>query len=198
MPKYNVTLDESHVYRVDGIVCPSVTQILSRTGLADYSSIPHFMRDFALERGSAVHKAAHYYLEGDLDEETVDPIIQGYIRALDKFVFHSDFVPEPGTAEQICYDPMNAYCGTWDIIGSLPQIGRVIVDFKCGMMPAVHWQLAAYGRLADPPIYNRIALRLSKDGTYKPKLFPASTFARHEADFLAARRVYGLLEGATA
>jgi len=187
-----LVLTSEHVYLYDGKVVPGVTTILSRTGLADFSYIPESLRDYALERGSLVHEAAHYLLEDDLDLASVDPAIAGYLQALDKFIHHSDFTPE--LLEHKVFDPISWYAGTLDSVGNFPTLGRTIVDWKTGGMDAVRWQLAAYGRLVAPPVYNRVAVKLNKDGTYKLKHFPASTFKKDEADFLAARRVFGLLE----
>lgn len=190
-----IVLDtDTHVYTVDGVRCPNVTTILSRVGLADYSMIPEAIRDYCLERGSAVHKAAHYVLEGDLDESSVDPAIAGYLKALDNFLHHSDFVPE--LTEYKIHDPVNWYCGTLDVIGVFPSVGRTICDWKLGMMPAVRWQLAAYSRALPNPAYNRAAIKLNKDATYRVKMFPPSTFKRDCDDFLAINRVYKLLEAA--
>ena len=59
---------DSHLYRVDGIIVPSVTQVLEDVGIVDYSRLPGSTREMALRRGSAVHAACHYDDEGDLDE----------------------------------------------------------------------------------------------------------------------------------
>src|SRR5262245_2178024 len=45
----------THTYRVDGVRYPSVTQVLERVGIIDYSYIPAPTREMALARGSAVH-----------------------------------------------------------------------------------------------------------------------------------------------
>lgn len=73
---------ETHEYRVNGRLVPSVTQILEAVGLIDYSHIPWPTRQMALERGRAVHEAIALDLAGDLDEESADEIgILGYIQA---------------------------------------------------------------------------------------------------------------------
>ena len=57
----------AHRYVLDGERLPSVTQILQASGLINFSKIPQPILIAARDRGSAVHQAAHYYNEGDLD-----------------------------------------------------------------------------------------------------------------------------------
>src|SRR5215471_15111903 len=83
---------ERHLYMVEGRPVPSVTQVLHSAGLAaDYSMV----RPDVLERkriiGEYVHKATQYLDEGCLDLKTVDPELQPYLAAYQRFLEESAF-----------------------------------------------------------------------------------------------------------
>jgi hypothetical protein len=75
----------SHSYEVDGIVVPSVTQVLSLTGIDDVSGIPLHYLQRAAGIGTAVHQACELLDEDDLDLESLDPLIQGYVLGYQRF-----------------------------------------------------------------------------------------------------------------
>lgn len=78
-----------HAYYLDGQRLPSVTQILQRSGLIDFSHIPTAVMTAARNRGAAVHQAVHYYNEGDLDPSFQQdfpeywPYVAAWLRFLD-------------------------------------------------------------------------------------------------------------------
>lgn len=53
--------DETHTYLYDGLMLPSVTQILGVKYRNDYASVPPAVLDNASKRGTAVHKAIESY-----------------------------------------------------------------------------------------------------------------------------------------
>ena len=53
--------DETHTYLYDGLMLPSVTQILGVKYKNDYASVPPSVLDNAARRGTAVHKAIENY-----------------------------------------------------------------------------------------------------------------------------------------
>ena len=65
-------IDETHTYLYDGIVLPSVTQLLKCKFGGKYDGIPKATLDRAAEMGTAVHKAIEDYerqgIETDLSE----------------------------------------------------------------------------------------------------------------------------------
>jgi hypothetical protein len=119
---------EGHIYTdatVDGIGrrYESVTSILKAEGLID----TRFYDDWSRDRGSMIHLATHYDDMGELDEETLDPVIRPYLEAWRKFRKESGFVPE------VIEVPMMSinyrYAGTPDRIGQLPgKITRAAVE----------------------------------------------------------------------
>jgi hypothetical protein len=59
---------ENHVYTVDGVKIPSVTTVLSSTGISDYSRVPSQTLEEAAARGTAVHRIIELYDMGQLIE----------------------------------------------------------------------------------------------------------------------------------
>lgn len=158
-----ISLDRNHIYRMDGLVIPSVTQVLVRTGFVDGS----WHTENAKTRGSHVHLAAVFYDHGTLDEETLHPTLKGYVDAYKKFRAEIGFLPT--TIEKPMAHPVLRYAGTPDRIGQW-GIGQAILDIKTGVPAPWHrYQLSAYAMLADNIEFYRFArmsLYLRPDGTF--------------------------------
>lgn len=64
--------DDTHTYLVDGVIVPSITQMLSVKFGNKYASVNRSTLERAAERGTAIHKAIEDYckldIEGDLKE----------------------------------------------------------------------------------------------------------------------------------
>lgn len=179
----------THTYRVDGVVVPSVTQILARTGLTDFSGIPDRIRIAALNRGRRVHQAANYLLEGDLDWATVDDADRGYVESCAAFLAAAEFIVL--AAEIRLFHPVLRYAGTADAIG-IWHGERAIADWCVGDLAESRkdLQTSAYSGAAkvsppaewfefaaDSPIA-RVGVRLKKDGS-----LPATEPYRSPRDF---------------
>lgn len=59
---------ETHTYLYDGLMLPSVTQILGAKFRNDYASVPPAVLDNAAKRGTAVHKAIENYNNSGYDD----------------------------------------------------------------------------------------------------------------------------------
>src|SRR3989338_2196847 len=81
--------EENHLYCFEGKPVQSVTQILKSAGLID----DQWFTEAARRRGQYVHEAAQYLDEEDLNWENVDPILQPYLRAYEKFKAETGFIP---------------------------------------------------------------------------------------------------------
>jgi hypothetical protein len=157
---------ETHVYRWDDAVVPSVTQVLESAGIIDYSSIPRGIRDYALQRGSLVHRACELWDEGDLDMDTLSDVLAPYVRAYIDFRETTGFTP--------ILSEYRAYSTRWGYAGTLDRLGQVgnrlwLIDLKSGGMPRwARLQTAAYHELIKGlhPCVERYALRLDKDGRF--------------------------------
>lgn len=179
-----IDFDEAaHEYRVNGEVWPlSVTGILSRTGLVDFSHIPRDIREAALERGRKVHKAVHYLLEGDLDVLSLAEPIQGYVFAAQSFIDTSGF--EVAGLERRLAHPVRRYVGTCDAFGWW-QGQCAIGDWCCGDLweSCKHLQTAGYAEAMRqcPPVewfdftpatpIVRLGVHLHKTGKFSVEVF---------------------------
>ena len=73
--------EDGHIYKLNGVVIPSVTKILQLSGIADFSTIPIWHLEPARQFGLAVHKACELYDLGKLDERNLDPALWPYLDA---------------------------------------------------------------------------------------------------------------------
>ena len=175
---------EKHVYSVDGVVFPSVTQIVSRV-------IPrqHYADEWYLRRGSMVHKAVAMMLHGTLDFDSVDPRIAGYVKAAARAVSENagDFAKDM-EVEMACHHPVLRYAGTYDFL-----FGSSLWDWKTGDDPQTEIQLGGYVAMVEPrrTVKSCSAVELHDDGTYSMKTYKP---ARCKALFMAALSIYGWLE----
>ena len=62
-------LDDIHTYLVDGIIVPSVTQVMKIRFGGKYTGIPRKVLDRAAEKGTAVHEAIQAYCEQRTESE---------------------------------------------------------------------------------------------------------------------------------
>jgi hypothetical protein len=107
---------EGHKYWTEsGIVLESTTQILSSEGFINTA----FYDDWSRDRGSMVHLATHYDDIGELDEESLDPVIVPYLEAWRKFKRESGFVVEQSEVPMM--STVYKYAGTPDVIGHFPS-----------------------------------------------------------------------------
>jgi len=151
---------ETHIYKVNGEVWPSVTQILKDMGFID----SRFFTEYARERGSLAHLIIKWHCQGVLDEDTVDPALRPYLDAWRLFVADTGFVSKQ--VEIPLCDTTYRFAGTPDNIGELYEIPSVI-DYKTGAMsPVVGLQLAGYELLTGKRL-KRYGLQLTDTGKYK-------------------------------
>lgn len=163
---------EAHrYYTPDGAELPSVTRILDDARLSDFSA-PWFTHEVK-ERGRAVHATVALWNEGDLDEDSLDPVLVPYLDGWKRYLSESGATVEH--YEAIVYDVAAGYAGTLDAIVREPQgrpSWRTVLDIKPALYPSVGPQTAAYARCARalyalPVLFQRAALVLPGDGTYK-------------------------------
>lgn len=162
-----LTFDEpSHTYTLNGIVLPSVTQVIRDNRLSsDFAFVSTADMERARQLGQAVHVATHYNDEGTLDDATVDPAVRPFLDAWRRFV--SERQIEFVALEQRVADQTYQFCGTVDriarIVGS-SSLGEIIIDLKTGDPKAAgaNYQTAAYAHLVrDLSCVTRISARWS-------------------------------------
>jgi len=175
---------EKHQYKASGILLPSVTEILKGAGLIDAT----FYTEESKVRGSYVHKACEYYDQGDLDEDSLDPQIAGYLQAYKKW--KATFGYEFTWIEMPMQDKTGVYAGTSDRI--IERRPRQIWDIKSG--PYQKWhrvQSAAYVNMLDDPFsYTRLGLYLQSSGKFTVREFPKTDYMADLAIFQSALNIY--------
>ena len=175
----HVHLDAAtHTYYADGQEVPGVTNTLKEARIVDYSMIPQDVLQAAALRGTLVHRALHWWVLGTLDMSSVDPAIAGYVAAGIRFHEESRFVT--ANAEQLVYDPVHHYCGTFDLDGTIGD-ELWLFDYKTGIiLPGHGLQLAAYLNCRrSPRRYRYAALQLKADGNYQVHEAGRSGILRH-------------------
>lgn len=174
-----------HHYHLDGVRVPSVTGVLHRSGLIDFSRIPPAVLHEAQVRGTIVHSAVHYVNEGDLaaDDFAADfPLYVGYLDGWRSFCAQRRYVPLLN--EHIVASRRYQLAGTVDSIGVLDG-EAVLLDFSTGRPQdaAKDLQTAAYLALAREwaaegdalladyfaahAVVRRYAVALRRDGTFR-------------------------------
>jgi hypothetical protein len=171
--------EETHEYKVDGVVKKSVTQLLKEAGIIDYEGVDEYYR----LRGTYVHEACALYAQGWLDWSSLSsdilPFVENfkclydrlrlsYVSAevpsyIDNVYWCSecnkpvrDVVIEAEYGETVCGDCECILDGCFlDLCGSYDMIvmwkgKRTLVEIKTGTFPM--WgglQLAAYESMVD-------------------------------------------------
>ncbi len=154
--------EDGHIYKIHGRRVISVTQALKI--LDDRWKVDPFY----LERGRLIHLSTEYFDHYQLDEDTVDPQIQGYFDAYRNFRDNTGFVPTH--IEHKLYHPQLWYAGKIDRIGPLNG-KQALIDLKSGgkvrsdeLQGAAYWELAKANKIHVDKVFD---LYLDADGTYK-------------------------------
>lgn len=168
------------------IELPSVTTVLKETRMVDYSMIPQDVLVAASKRGTVVHEALALWLNDDLDEASLDPMIAGYVQAGMRFVREARL--QPLQVETRVWSPAYRYAGTFDLTAGMPDGTEAVIDWKTGLlMPGHRLQLAAYTGTQDAPRkWRRMAVKLNVDGTYAINEYPQADFRRDFDQFAHA------------
>jgi hypothetical protein len=154
---------DRHEYSVNGVVYPSVTQVLKIAGLIDTT----WFTDEARERGSYVAQATHMLDEGTLDESSLDPALVPYVEAWKKFL--ADSKAEVIASEYAVVNTTYGYAGTLDRWLILNR-HDTIIDIKGGQpLPWHPIQTAAYAGCLKTH-FQRGSVYLRDNGTYRLKM----------------------------
>lgn len=165
--------EHAHVYMLDGVRLPSVTQVLKP--LYDFSRIDPALLQAKAALGTAVHRACELLDNCDLDEDSEDgraalAPLAGYLAGYKKF--QADKKPVVLENETRMFHPVHKFAGTID--RRLQLDGHVWdIDLKttAALSPVVGLQTAAYSEMFKANGHaeraRRGALRLFPDGSYK-------------------------------
>jgi hypothetical protein len=184
-----------HEFKQEGVVIPSVTQVLAKAGICDYSFVSEEMREYSMKRGTSVHWMLQLEDEGALNYRKVPSSLRGYRRAYQTWKKRSLFHPlmiEHQFVSNFGFAGIVDRAGTFPSVAVLGRGSSAIVDIKTGDVPDwARYQLAAYCVGIEPQLalaryLRRIAIRLRPDGTYKVKEFPLCTWDVDFSKFMHA------------
>lgn len=164
-----------HQYTLDGVILPSVTQVLAGAGLIDLSGIPAERLEAARLFGIAAHRATALSDKKTLDEKKLDIHLQPYLAGWKLFCQEYGFVPKyievPMCSQKYRVAGTPDRIGNWRIDDCL-----IIPDIKTGfeLSPANGIQLAGYELIVKEEIkpkvrIKRLSVLLNNEGTYKIK-----------------------------
>lgn len=181
--------EENHEYRIDGVVVPSVSELLSPLTAEGYDRIAPETLRIAAERGTEVHEACEALDYGLDPDDDLSPDVFGYLDAYTQFLTDCE-VEWLGIEDMGCCTayPVD-YAGTVDRWGYVND-QLCVVDIKTYASPSIEQKCAvaiqtiAYeGILSErnPELtegFKHYALFLKKDGRYT--LFDLDDFAEKE------------------
>lgn len=141
--------NETHTYKLNGVVIPSVTQILKGAGLVNLDFMdPEILRQKA-DLGKKVHTTTELYDTEDLFLDDLHPLLQQYLQQWAKFKLDYNF--QITDIEAMLYHRVFRYAGRLDRVGTIETdkfFGKVVVDIKSGLAHHSHAiQLAGYSEL---------------------------------------------------
>lgn len=135
---------------------PHVTRILADAGLVDTT----WFKEYDLARGSALHKAAEYLDQGDLDWNSVGAPVMGRLRSYQKFL--DEVRPEILSIEEHVVNEAFQYQGTLDRRVRINGTEGVLDLKGPSRAPWQALQVAMYAACFPRPLY-RWTLHLSDE-----------------------------------
>jgi hypothetical protein len=162
-------IDSTHTYLVNGVIVPSVTQIMKPVSEAYYADIPSFVLNNAAGRGTRVHKAIYDYENGDETDDELLPYLRTYLTAKKLKGF------EPIKQEFVLTD--GTFCGTIDMLATMDK-EQVLIDLKVTSKfnkELAEIQLAGYEELCEKnniQVGRSYILHLTKDSYKLHKVTP--------------------------
>ena len=160
--------DEVHIYEYNGVVIPSVSELLRFLSREIYGDINKFILDQAAERGTAVHAATQALDEQGAVEcgDDIAGYLDGYVKFLREHKVEWQYIEKPVAHPELLY------AGTIDRAGILDG-HKAIVDIKTNSAvkkPLVKAQLNGYRKLMEQIGFcaeRLFCLQLTRDGKYR-------------------------------
>ena len=182
--------EDKHIYRLDGIVYPSVTQIMKPLSSEKYGSVPTSILQAAAYRGSVVHESIENYIKYDFSDCPNE--CRGYFEGFTRFV--EKYKPEFVDSEMRIYHKTMMYAGTLDLLCVIED-KKYIVDYKttysinddlCRVQLEAYVQgLKSHGVDVD----GKMILHLKNDGSTDTREYPNEDAAAWRV-FCALKTVY--------
>lgn len=196
----DVTLDADHTYRLSGKVVPGVNELLAAGG---YITLPQGVSprrmDFARKRGHAGHLMSHLYDLGRLNTATLDPRLEPYLFAYEKFLGQARVryleIEQPRAHRGL------GFAGTPDRIGvAWDHLSVIDLKLTAEIEPWYALTTGGYQVLAQDNghvIERRLVVRLCPDGEYRFEEYAKANDVNLFLGALAAykwRQMHGLLD----
>lgn len=188
----NKTFDsKTHTYALDGNPVPSVTQILS--SIQGYNYVDPECLKYRADIGTKAHRACELFDRGTLNEETLHPLLAGYLAGWKKFKSTTGYVIEQSELWDI--STLYRFGGRIDNIGILNN-KRTIIDIKTGCQSISHAiQMAGYSLLWEAErgevVEQRVCVYLSEGGDFKVKQHVSLLDRSRFLELLRGYLIYG-------
>ncbi|HOQ82481.1 MAG TPA: hypothetical protein PLL89_05415 [bacterium] len=168
---------ETHIYTVNNKTIPSVSEIVQ-----DVVGLPYIADEWYLQRGNAIHKALALYLQGKLNENSVDERIRQYVENGKKAIKDISLVPT--LVEVMLYHKTLNFAGTPDLLSD-----TILVDYKTNHSGNTPIQLGGYILLLEDNKMNvKKAYEISLEGqTYSLVEYKVS---RCKSLFISVLNIY--------
>jgi len=188
----NLTLDENHIYHLNGVVIPGYSEIASAMGITNFSGISERVMEAARNFGSAGHYATRLWDEKRLDESTLSAPLIPCLEEYKNFLI--DFKVEiiPGYIEKPICSTIYRYGVTPDRVCVINgELSILELKFVESMSKATELQTAAQKLAAEEfykiKIKRRYGLQIPQKG--KAKIYPY-TNKSDEQTWIAALSLY--------
>jgi len=182
--------EENHIYRLNGIIIPSVSNILEPLSRAKYSRVDERTLDRAAERGTSVHDSIENFIKYGIVD--VNPEYRGYFNGFHEWWENKK--PIFIGSENRIYHKQMRYGGTLDLLVYIGD-SLALVDFKtCYAKDDNSWKLQLMGyeyALMSHGIFidEKMVLHLKKDGKCSEYQYPVKD-GKELDDFNAFVKVY--------
>lgn len=167
--------DESHTYRLNGIVIPSVTTVMEPLSAEKYKGISSATLNNAANKGTEVHNAIENWIKFGFED--ISPEHKGYFDGFKEW--WSRRKPTVIGSELRIYHKLLRYGGTLDLLcyidGKLTLVDfkstAVLSDMLCGVQLEAYAQaLASHGIKVE----KKRILHLKNDGKWSDPEFAAN------------------------
>ena len=158
--------EENHIYTLDGVRVPSVTQILQGAGLVSFNAVNPDILERAQKFGSASHLACALDDKNQLDMKSLDPALLPYLENWRQF--KKDFgITEFAEIEKQVFSKRYQYAGCLDRLWE-----NTLIEIKTSTSIPITTGLqligyqTAYREMTKIRIKRRLCVQLL-EGTYK-------------------------------
>jgi len=139
---HEIIRTDDHIYYVDGVKTPSVTQILTaHLDIEFYHKTDHYK-----DRGSEVDRCCVLEMNGCLDWDSMDRRVRPYVEQFKRFLATTGF--KPLLHHAYIYNEQFGYAGELDLFGFFEASPgqKALIDMKTGSPMAYYaLQTAMYG-----------------------------------------------------